>query len=795
MTGEASTTPTSREAPKADLIRSVTDFVAPLFPTGSLNASFTLRLDEDAMALGARLHARIQRRLAREHPGALCETAVDMPLRREGFTCLVRGRLDAFLPGDPGILEEIKTTAQPGVLLKALAAEPDHVFAQQARMYAWILGQQGRAESVECRLRVVSLLDEAETLVPVSFEPGAFSTWVEGQLQALHEAHLQALARAEARRELGTRLAFPFDPPRVGQPELMDLVRGALETGKPLLVQAPTGLGKTAAMLHPVLGKALGENLRVFYATPRNSQHAVAEAFVRRLRAQGLEVRSVTLRAKERVCPQEEVHCHPEACPRAKDYYDRLRSSGVLDELMEVGCADGPAITEAADRHLLCPFELSLDAAVQADVVIGDYNYVLSPHAAIHRFFGSPEQAKRNLVLLDEAHNLPGRATDWFSPTLEVAALKALKKVKGPPSRSLKGHLSRQIGRCLRVLEALDGAHRRLDLDPEPLLAEEVKIRALATRAALEGVPLTPSHPLVQLFRMWGDFCGVLREATEPLVTWIPPGRLQITCPEASEHLGARLQGLAHATLFSATLKPFDHYAQLSGLDPGEVHTAEVPSPFPAANRCLLVVPQLSTLFRRRATEIPRVADFLNRILPLRHGNYLVFFPSFDFLEKCLPHLHLPTFRILAQPRRASQAALGELLEALRTERGLAVLAVQGGSLSEGIDLPGEALIGAVVVGPPLPPFDLERQLVRDHLQTRFGDGDAYTYTYPAMARAVQAAGRVIRGPGDRGLLVFLDPRFLDPTYAQCFPRDWFQESPRECVSTSLIADIQRFWG
>jgi DNA excision repair protein ERCC-2 len=768
---------------------SVTAFVTPLEPSGSLDASLSFRLEEDAMAQGTRLHARVQKRLARESPEVRSEVPIQCLLEREGFACRVRGRMDVLF-ASPWLAEEIKTSYQAGALLRDLEADEMHVFAQQARMYAWFQWRQ-TGEPVACRLRVISLLDEKETVVPLAFDPESFSKWVEAQLQAFHENHLRAVARAEERRNLGGQLAFPFQDLRPGQERLIALTEQAVEARKPLLVQAPTGLGKTAAILFPALRKALAEDWRVFYATPRNSQHAAAETFVRLLREQGHPVRSVTLRAKERVCPQDEVHCAPDTCPRALGYYDRLKASDALTILMEAGCADGGTIREVADRFELCPFELSLDAARNADVVIGDYNYVLSPSSTVHRFFGTPEESARNLVLFDEAHNLPSRAADWFSPALDAAEIAALRKTwRGPKAAALRSQVSRQIGRCLKLLRPWEGDHRRVEVDPEPFQTETFRIRKMVAKAAGEGTPLSSSHPLIQLFRTWSEFCDVLPDAR--LVTWIPPGRLQITCPEASEYLAERMKGLANAVLFSGTLKPFDFYERLSGLS--ESLREEVPSPFPDAHRLTLVVPQISTLFRRRETEIPRVAEFISRVLPLRFGNYLIFFPSFDFLEKTRPLLDLPGFQILAQPRQASADDLAGLLGGLRRERGQVVLAVQGGSLSEGVDLPGEALIGCIVVGPPLPPFDLERKLVKEHFDRRFGSGEHYAYTFPAMAKAVQAAGRVIRSPEDRGLIVFLDGRFLEDSYAQCFPEEWFQSSPKEGVSASILADVRRFW-
>lgn len=774
------------------ITRSVRDFVLPLEPSGSLDASLSFQLEEDAAAQGTRLHTKVQKRLAREHPELQSERTVLWTAQREDFECLVRGRIDVLIPGPAPIVEEIKTTFQAPGLLRALNANPWHPFVQQARMYAWILAQSGDAVP-SCRLRVISLLDESETLIEVPFDLETFTDWVKVQIEGLHAQQLRAQARAAERKAIGEGLRFPFDALRPGQERLQTLVAETLYEGSRLLVQAPTGLGKTAAVLYPGLQRALAEDLRVFYLTPRNSQHSVAEAFVRRLCDAGHPLRSITLRAKERICPQDEVHCHPEDCPRAEGYYDRLKESKALDRLAEVGCADSATIQALADEHTLCPFELSLDASRNADVIIGDYNYALSPSATLQRFFAEEEQVARNILLIDEAHNLPNRATAWFSPALDLAQLGALKKAWKGKRSGLKASFTRQLERCLKLLAIHAGPHRKLDVDPTLFNAEEQRLRKLLAKAATEGTELAPSHPLVQLFRQWSEFCGILRERSEAhLLTWIPPGRLQITCVDASTHLKERFKPLAGAVLFSGTLKPFEYYARLSGLT--KPRCAEIPSPFPAEHRCLLVVPQISTLYRQRDQQTPRIADFLSKVLPLRHGNYLIFFPSFEFLEKTLPFLELPGFRILAQPRRASAEALNQILGALGAERGVVVLAVQGGSLSEGIDLPGEALIGCVVVGPPIPPFDLERKLTKEYFDRTDGEGEAFTYTYPAMAKAIQAAGRVIRGPEERGLLAFLDGRFLEPVFAQCFPIDWFKASPREAVSESILAEVSAFW-
>jgi len=774
------------------LVRSVRDFVQPLVPRGSLEAGGSYSLDEDAAAQGTRLHGRIQKRLACEHPQLEAERSLAWTYEAEGFACLVRGRADVFIPGREPIVEEIKTTLRLQALLRALAADPEHPFLQQVRMYAFMLAADGERVP-QCRLRVASLLDETEAVLEVALDLEAFGAWVEAQGRGLHRQHQRALARRAERRRIGEDLAFPFPAPRSGQERLQAQVEASLAAGSRLLVQAPTGLGKTAAVLFPALRKALTEDLRVFYLTPRNSQHGVAEAFVRRLLEAGHPVRAVTLRAKEKVCPQPVLHCHPDACPRALGHYDRLAGSAALDHLEALGCADTETLQRVADAHQLCPFELALDAACGADVIIGDYNYALAPGVGLARFFGDQAAQARNLLCVDEAHNLPERAAAWFSPALDLAELALLGRGWKGRRVGLKGRFLRQLDRCIGRVAGCAGEHREVEVDAEAFQEEELRLRTLLAQAAAEGQELAPGHPLVQLYRGWTDFCEGLRGRTDAhLLTWVPPGRLQITCVDASAHLAARFAAAAGAVLFSATLKPFPYQARRCGLE--DPRCEEVGSPFPAANRRLLLVPQISTRYRRREREAPRIAAFLERVLPLRPGNYLVFFPSFEFLERTRPLLELPGFQVLAQPRRAGAGELQGLLRRLESERGLVVLAVQGGSLAEGIDLPGEALIGCVVVGPPLPPHDLEQRLARAYFDRRGEDGEAFTSTYPAMAKAIQAAGRVIRGPEDRGLLAFLDDRFLHPDFAACFPVDWFAASPREAVSHGILADVAAFW-
>jgi DNA excision repair protein ERCC-2 len=247
---------------------------------------------------------------------------------------------------------------------------------------------------------------------------------------------------------------------------------------------------------------------------------------------------------------------------------------------------------------------------------------------------------------------------------------------------------------------------------------------------------------------------------------------------------------------FSATLKPFEYYARLSGLDSILLRRAEFQSPFPRERRKILIIPQISTKYSQRERNYARIADAVQRISGLRQGNYLVFFPSFEFLERVAALLQSPVgFSLLRQERGMKAAAVEAILNHLRqVDIPTIVLAVQGGSFSEGVDYAGEMLIGAFVVGPPLPNFDLEREQMRAYYQARYSAGFEYAYTIPAMAKAIQAAGRVIRSERDRGLIVLMDSRFLQPDYSRAMPSDWFEQDVTELVSGSILAEVTDFW-
>ncbi len=271
-------------------------------------------------------------------------------------------------------------------------------------------------------------------------------------------------------------------------------------------------------------------------------------------------------------------------------------------------------------------------------------------------------------------------------------------------------------------------------------------------------------------------------------------GALKITCCEASIFLTEYYNHFEQVVGFSATLKPFSYYSQMMGLK--QVHTQEFATPFAAERRKLMLIPQISTKYHARAKYFAKLVEVIQRISNVQPGNYFVFFPSFHFLEEIFKlYPENKSVILLRQTRAMTESEVNNLLKSLqRPGVNHLFFAVQGGLFAEGINYLGDMAIGAFIIGPPLPMFDWEREQMRHYYEQHYQAGLQYAYIYPAMAKAIQAAGRVIRSEQDKGIIVFLDNRFLETNYAQCMPKDWYECHPRELVSSAILAEFKQFW-
>jgi DNA excision repair protein ERCC-2 len=715
--------------------------------------------------------------------------------------------MDGLFRTDPPRIEEIKTGFNIHELRRRLSGDPmGHPYCLQLLTYGYFYWLERRVVP-ELTLHLASTRRNESLDLALKLDLPVFEAWLDLRLKELLRDARKDQKRSLRRRKLGAALTFPYENLRQGQDRLMQAIEEGMSGKRPMLLQAPAGLGKTIGVLYPVLKQALGLGQRVVYVTPKNSQHLAAEDAVDRLRESGAKIKSLTITAKAKICFQDEPLCDPAFCEYAKDYYAKVAEQGVLDILAKKRKLTARVFRSLGEEHMVCPFELQLDSAEEADVVICDYNYVFAPRSAFGRMtsVSADQEGKPNLVI-DEAHNLPSRTMDYYSPSLSSTELGQMRAgFSGLPER-FKAEAEELLKECIEVIASCnpEGKSRPAKIDPpvDAFFRQDAKLRSFLSRYLDSDILIQSRDVVMRLCFYWSSFTEALEYVEgetegEFFVTFYPLGAggiVRITCCDASAMLRDRYADYEQVVGFSATLKPFEYYAQLSGLDPAGVRTEEFQSPFPREHRKLLIMPQFSTKYADRERNYRRIADAIGRIIALREGNYFAFFPSFELLERVFGLFNPDGFTALKQEREMKRSKVELVLEQLR-ERSVSqiLFAVQGGTFSEGVDYPGEIAIGAFVVGPPLPKFDFEREQMRLYYEKRYNAGFDYAYAVPAMAKAVQAAGRVIRSERDRGLIVLIDSRFVQPVYCRSMPADWFCSDVNELVSDRVLKDIAEF--
>ncbi|WP_374077879.1 ATP-dependent DNA helicase [Bdellovibrio bacteriovorus] len=752
---------------------------------------------------GQELHQAVQRIRVRENSDYTPEKKITWTFEQAPYEFVISGRVDGFIEY-PCLIEEIKTSFDIDELYDKLTYEPNHPYVWQVRTYGYM---HYKETGVVPRLKLclVSARNYYKFRdLEVSLDVEEYEAWLTLRLAELVVETKIKEKLFKKRQKTAEEMTFPFSAPRKGQKELVESIAENFTTQNPLLIQAPTGLGKTAGILYPSLKEALARGQKVIYVTPKNSQHQVAEEAVERMQEQGCKVRALTITAKSKMCLKAEPLCNPRYCEFAKDYYKKVHENDLVNKLSKLRSLDSHKLKAMGEEYQVCPFELSIEAIERADVVIGDYNYVFAPRSLIGRL-AEPlleEKEKANLVI-DEAHNLPSRAQDYFSPSISTQQLGILERdlVKLSPSFSLRAQVLLQQARKLIQSYGKEGISKKIDIDLDPFEELDTDIRDLTVQYMESDEEIQNQDPMLRFMNMWSDFVNSLTLSGEEFFQTYQKSNytemLKITCCDAADHLAVAYKEFKNVVAFSATLKPFNYYQELLGFPQELTKQIEFSSPFVKDNRKLLIIPQISTKFADRHASAGKIADAIQRITQVKTGNYIALFPSFEFMSMVANKLHLSEFQILIQEREMKQKQTQEYLEEMKSgQRPTLLMGVQGGVFSEGVDFPGDMLIGAFVVGPALPNFDFEREQIRAYYENRYGKDNAfnYAYVYPAMAKAIQSAGRVIRSETDRGVIVMLDSRFLQNSYAETMPEGWFEQSPQELVSRQILKDVQEFW-
>ncbi len=754
------------------------------------------------MAAGRKVHIDYQNERGEIDSSYRAEVRLKQKFAIEGWTVGLQGRVDGLTEEDGrAVVEEIKSTALDASRLFQTKLEDFPAYVNQLAIYLWMLSKDGWDRPVG-RLVLVSLADGSRHILGLQLDVEAVWKLISDRLTDLVEARERRIAWMEARR--GQRIPLPHEIWRPGQREISESTEWGLDANHQVLIEAPTGIGKTAAVLHGALKYAMANDKQIFWATSRTTQQHGVEKALARFAAAGLQLRTVSLNAKEKVCLNEQVSCSADACPFAEHYYDKVRMFQLL-QTMATGVVDRERLGQEGGRRVVCPFELALDLSDHVDVVVGDYNYAFEPSVHLRRHF--TDTAGDWIVVVDEAHQLVERARGWGSPRVEAAAARrAIHALSADPYRYGPFiQLAHQIEETvLREGAEIIGPSRGGE---SVVMPSADCFGTLATRideVGLDYALLTAERPLVEpgeadpwvdLARQVLRFNGAFELAGDETVCLAryTPGRenLSLLCLDPSHWLAPRLEILGGLVALSATLSPSDFYRDLLGLDGSRLDIVQVESPFPEENRRVIVAPRVSTTFKDREAHAPATAELIARCITAIEGNVAVYFPSFAMLRDICDRWDLPERKVLLQEPAMPDDRRREWLERLADSDTRVVLAaVLGGIFAEGIDLPPGALAAVIVAGPALPPVGLERDLLRSHYDERYGEGFRYASLIPGMTKVAQAGGRLIRRMEDRGVVVLVGKRFRWRDYRDLLPRDWDLQIPADPVDE--IVEFQR---
>ena len=771
---------------------SVRNLVEFIFRSGDIDNRIGKGAQKEAMQEGSRMHRKIQGRMGMEYRA---EVPLKLEVPQEQYVLALEGRADGIITNADGVtVDEIKCMYTDVTRFE----EPIFVHKAQAMCYAYIYALQNGLDQISVQLTYCDL----DTEEICRFEEAFSFFWLERWFQDMMEAYrkwtdFQFTWRKIRQTSIQT-LEFPF-PYREGQYKLVGDVYRTIHRKKILFIQAPTGTGKTISTLFPAI-RAVGENLgdKIFYLTAKTITRTVAKDTCDLLKAKGYRGKVIVLTAKEKMCPCEEMDCNPSNCLRAKGHYDRVNDA-VYDLITTEEDFTRERMLAQAEKYQVCPFEMSLDASLYADIIICDYNYVFDPNVYLKRFF-SEEEKGDYIFLVDEAHNLVERGREMYSSVLVKEEILTVKKLVRGKDRKLEAALekcNRQMLEWKRECETYT-IYESIGAFAFSLM----RLMSLLDIFLQSRGEMPERKEVTEFYLNLRHFMNMFERVDENYVLYSDFDEtdrfcLHLYCVNPSVNLQECLERGKSTIFFSATLLPVNYYKNLLS-SKKDNYAVYADSAFREEQRLLFIGRDVSSLYTRRTLgEFHRIALYIQQVLRAKKGNYLIFFPSYRFMEDVYEQflaVNEQEADCMMQSGNMNEADREEFIQEFSNPRGksLAAFCVLGGIFSEGIDLKEDLLIGVLIVGTGLPQICNQREILKEYYQEENGQGFDYAYQYPGMNKVLQAAGRVIRTASDRGIIGLLDDRFLRSDYRQLFPREWSQYEVH--TLDSLPEALEAFW-
>lgn len=787
---------------------SVRNFVEFMLRSGDIDNRKHVS-SENAMVEGGRIHRMIQRRMGSEY-----EAEVFLKYEEETpkYKLIIDGRADGVITVQEQVtIDEIKGTYREPDRIK----NPEPVHLAQAKVYAYIYGKKKNLETICVRMTYCNMDTEELKYFIEEYSFTELEDWFLELVAGYKKWAEFQIDWRQKRQESIKKVSFPYMY-RKGQKELAAGVYRTIYHKRKLFLEAPTGVGKTLCTVFPAV-KALGEELgeRIFYLTAKTITRTAASQGFELLRQKGLAFKTVTLTAKEKICFMEECECNPVACPYAKGHFDRINDA-IFELITHEDCFDREVIEKYAIKHQVCPFEYALDCSLFADGIIGDYNYLFDPHVYLKRFFADGNQS-RGIFLVDEAHNLVDRGRDMYSAVLVKEDFLELKKHIKPYSTKMEKQLEKCNRELLLLKRETEGVKQWDSIEDFVLALNRLSGTVSEYLENHDDSPVR--EQVLEFYFEISHFLLMYDGISDDYVMYTQMGDegkffLKLFCVNPAKKLRACMEKGVSSILFSATLIPVQYYKKLLG-GTKEDYEIYADSAFESSKRALLIGNDVTSKYtRRNEEEYLRIASYIRNIVRERHGNYMVFFPSYSMMEK-IYEIYQEKFNreedvecilqkdFMSEEERENflkyftgnqhlniQEQIGIPIET--EDKSLLGFCVLGGIFSEGIDLKQDSLIGVIIVGTGLPLVCPEREILKNYFDNEEGSGFDYAYRYPGMNKVLQAAGRVIRTNEDIGIVALLDERFLQNSYTRLFPREW---NEYKIVQESTIGKhVEKFW-
>lgn len=804
---------------------------------------------DSAMQEGSRIHRMIQKSMGSEYHA-------EFPLRISWlageYEIVVEGRADGILEKGDGPSEgELYTDfeiqqAPPVPILMALSGDavstdfnwsdtvlvdeikgtyrdlkkmnsPVKAHLAQAKCYAYIYAVQNNLEHIRVRMTYCNIDSEETRYFYYHYGFSELEKWFTELLEGYKKWADFEFMWIKVRTDSIKQVQFPF-PYREGQKDLAAGVYRTIVHGRKLFLEAPTGTGKTITTVFPTI-KAIGEGKadRMFYLTAKTITRTVAEEAIELLREkQNLKFKTTTITARDKICFMDESNCNPAYCPYAKGHFDRINDA-MYDLLTHEDSFDREKIVEYAEKHKICPFEMSLDMSLFSDGIICDYNYVFDPFVYLKRFFAESKKGDY-LFLIDEAHNLLDRGRDMYSAVLYKESFLELKRIIQEAHPRIAAHLDKCNKEFLALKRECEGCKVLFTIDS--LLNPLQRLSAIISEY-LENHNEGPfRNEILEFYFDLYRFLDIYERVNDKYSMYCEiqeDGRFMVKlfCVNPADNLFQCMARGRSTILFSATLLPIQYYKKLLG-GTDEDYEMYAHSVFDPSQCGIFIGNDVTSKYsRRNETEYEKIAQYINNIIAAKKGNYMVFFPSHSFLEQVL-EIYVDNFlnedetELLVQSDYMSEGAREEFLDRfsagndvdlskvihmeleIEEDKNVLGFCVMGGIFSEGIDLKKDSLIGVIIVGTGIPQVCNEREILSDYFEEHEKDGFDYAYRFPGMNKVLQAAGRVIRTEEDLGVVALLDERFLQSGYQALFPREWNEINQ---ISTKTVKNsVNAFW-